>query len=286
MVLLSQLYKKMQTGAMDCNTLFCYYFLMIGFLIKKTIYDLWDNMIRIVALNLGFFVCTVILLLPVLLPNIFGSNLLVIVFAVFGTLICSIYLATAAFTIKSISDYGTFTFKDFLENLKIAWPAGIAMFLFLFIIYIVLSIVIPFYASMSSIVGLMLSALLVWIVIFALLSFQFYLAVYARLGANLTKSFKKCMLISLDNTGMAIFLLIHNILALLISVIFIFMFPGPAGILLYLDEALRLRLLKYDYLEANPEADRKKIPWDALLIDEREKTGNRTLKNFIFPWKD
>ena len=64
------------------------------------------------------------------------------------------------------------------------------------------------------------------------------------------------------------------------------MFPGPVGVLLYLDEALRLRLLKYDYLEANPEADRKKIPWDALLIDEREKTGDRTLKNFIFPWKD
>ncbi|MDR1985520.1 MAG: hypothetical protein LBP88_00935, partial [Treponema sp.] len=59
-----------------------------------------------------------------------------------------------------------------------------------------------------------------------------------------------------------------------------------AGILLYLDEALRLRLLKYDWLEVNSDATLRKIPWDALLIEEREKTGTRSLKNFIFPWKD
>jgi len=259
---------------------------MIGFLIKKTLYDLWDNMFRIVLLNLGFYICTAVPLLPALLPNIIDSSPIVIIFAVLGTLICSIYLSTAALTIKSISDYGNITFKDFFGNLKTALPAGIAMFVFLFIIYVVLTVVIPFYASMASIVGLIISALLVWVVIFAFLSFQFYFSVYARLGAKLIKSLKKCMLISLDNTGMAIFLLIHNILALLISVIFVFMFPGPVGVLLYLDEAIRLRLLKYDYLEANPTANRKKIPWDALLIEEREKTGNRTLRNFIFPWKD
>ena len=94
------------------------------------------------------------------------------------------------------------------------------------------------------------------------------------------------MLISLDNSGLAIFVLLHNFIALLLSVFLAFIFPGPAGALLYLDEALRLRLLKYDWLEANPGADRKKIPWDALLIEEREKTGVRTLKNLIFPWKD
>jgi hypothetical protein len=65
-----------------------------------------------------------------------------------------------------------------------------------------------------------------------------------------------------------------------------FLAPGPAGVLLFLDEGLRLRLLKYDWLEANPDANRRKVPWDALLIEEREKTGTRSFKNFIFPWKD
>ena len=94
------------------------------------------------------------------------------------------------------------------------------------------------------------------------------------------------MLLSMDNSGFSVFLFIHNIIALFLSAVFAFMFPGPVGVLLYIDQALRLRLLKYDWLEANPEANRRKIPWDALLIDEREITGTRTLKNFIFPWKD
>jgi len=272
---------------MDVNALFCYYFPMIGFLIKKTLYDLWDNMFRVVLLNLGFFLCTAILSLPMWFPKILSPNgPLVIVFLVLGTLICSIYLATAALTIKSISDYGNFTFQDFFSNIKKAWPAGIAVFVFVFIIYVMFAVVIPFYASMGSLLGLAVVALLVWVIVFAFLSFQFYFCVYARLGMNIIKSFKKCMLISLDNTGMSIFLIIHNILVLVVSVIFLFMFPGPVGVLLYLDEALRLRLLKYDYLDANPDANRKKIPWDALLIEDREKTGNRTLRNFIFPWKD
>jgi hypothetical protein len=62
--------------------------------------------------------------------------------------------------------------------------------------------------------------------------------------------------------------------------------PGPAGMLLLMDEALRLRLRKYDYLEANPRADRRKIPWKELLEEDVELTGTRTLRNFIFPWKE
>jgi hypothetical protein len=75
------------------------------------------------------------------------------------------------------------------------------------------------------------------------------------------------------------------LILIIISALTAFLIPGPAGILLYLDEALRLRLLKYDWLEAHPDEGRR-IPWDALLIDEREKTGTRSFRNFIFPWKD
>ena len=49
---------------------------------------------------------------------------------------------------------------------------------------------------------------------------------------------------------------------------------------------MKLRLYKYDYLEENPDAKRNDIPWDALLIDERERVGKRTLRGMIFPWKE
>lgn len=260
---------------------------MIGFLIRKTFYDLWDNLFRIVLINIGFLAVTAIpVFLPKLAAKFIESAALDAGLIAVGIIICSIYLSAAAYSLKLISDYGTFGFVDFFKGFKDAWPAGLVMGVFVFVLFIVVSVVIPFYMSIESPVGLFLGMFVFWAVVFALLSFQFYFTVCSRLSTNMIKVFKKCMLISLDNSGLAIFVLLHNFIALLLSVFLAFIFPGPAGALLYLDEALRLRLLKYDWLEANPGADRKKIPWDALLIEEREKTGVRTLKNLIFPWKD
>jgi len=260
---------------------------MIGFLIRKSFYDLWDNMFKIVILNLGFVACTAVpIFLPILANKFFDSAALEIILIAFGILVCSVYLSAAAFSIRAISDYSTFSFGDFFKSFKVSWPAGLVMGGFVFLIFIIVTFVLPFYLTMDPpLAGLALSAVIFWTTIFALLSFQYYFTVYARLGSNIIKSFKKCMLISIDNTGFSIFMILNNLVALIISVLLAFMFPGPVGIILYLDEALRLRLLKYDWLEANPEADRKKIPWDALLIEEREKTGTRSFRNFIFPWK-
>jgi hypothetical protein len=56
--------------------------------------------------------------------------------------------------------------------------------------------------------------------------------------------------------------------------------------LIWLQAGFKLRLLKYDYLENDSDANRKRIPWDALLIDERERVGKRSLRGMIFPWKE
>jgi hypothetical protein len=260
---------------------------MIGFLLKKTFYDLWDNLFRIVAVNFGFLALTAVpVFLPKLAAKFFSSQALEVGLSAFGILICSVYLSTAAHSLKSISDHGSFGFRDFFRGFKIAWPAGLVMGFFVFVVFLIVTIVIPFYIGIESPFGLVVAMIIFWAAIFALLSFQFYFTVCARIGTNLIKAFRKCMIISLDNSGLALFLLLHNIAAMMLSFLLAFMFPGPAGILLYLDEALRLRLLKYDWLDANPGADRRKIPWDAILIEEREKTGTRSLRNFIFPWKD
>jgi len=260
---------------------------MIGFVLRKTLYDLWDNMFKIVVLNLGFItVVSIPIFLPVLAAKYFDSTAMGMALSAFGIFICSVYLASVAVTVKSISNYSSFSFGDFLRNFKTAWPAGLVMSFFVFLLFMVVTVILPFYLGMESPVGIVFAAIIFWVTIFAMLSFQFYFTVYARLGSNIKKSFRKCMIISVDNSGFAFFFFIHNLIVLILSVLFVFLFPGPAGILLYLDEALRLRLLKYDWLEANPDVTRRKIPWDALLIEERDKTGTRSLRNFIFPWKD
>jgi hypothetical protein len=264
---------------------------MIGFFMRKTLYDLWDNMFRVVILNMGFLaVVSIPVFLPVLAAKFFSSVALQMILSAFGILVCSVYLATVARSLTVISDYGSFRSVEFFNNIKAAWPAGIVIGLFVFLLNLIFTVVLPFYLGIESLVGLALAAIVFWATIFALLSLQFYFSVYSRLGSKIFNSIKKCMLISLDNSGFSLFLFLHNVVVFLISAIFVFLFPGPVGVLLCLDEALRLRLLKYDWLDANPEENRsgvrRKIPWDVLLIEEREKTGTRTFRNFIFPWKD
>ena len=257
---------------------------MIGFLLKKNFFDLWDNLFRIALLNLGFIAS---LAVPVFIPTLLESvPVLGIAILVIGVVWCFIYLAAAALCVKSISDYGGFGFADFFNNIKTGWPLGLVMGGLALLCYLLVTVVMNFYLSMGSLVGLLLAAVIFWTLVVAILSFQFFFTVRCRLDTKITKIIRKCFVFFFDNPGYSIFVFLANIVMLVISVFLAFLFPGPAGILLFLDEALRLRLQKYDYLETNPDANRKKIPWDALLIDERERTGTRSLKSFIFPWKD
>jgi hypothetical protein len=257
---------------------------MIGFLIKKTFFDLWDHLFIMVFVNLGFLASAA---LPILVPPLLEFNAILS----FGVLLIGliwffIYLVTASRCLRKISDYGSFGFSDFFQSVKPSIPAGLVMGLIVFILILLITIVIPFYLSLDSIAGVFFSALIFWTLVIGILSLQFYSAASVRLDNNVFKALKKCFLFFFDNTGFSIFSLVHNLALFALSVFLAFLLPGPAGILLYTDEAVRLRLMKYDWLEANPSANRRQIPWDALLIDEREKTGSRSFKNFIFPWKD
>jgi hypothetical protein len=257
---------------------------MIGFLIKKNFFDLWDNLFKVALINLGFIASVAI---PVFIPSLLASvPVLAMIVVFFGILWCLVYLSAASLSLKTISDYSSFGFQDFWANLKLALPAGLALGVFVFLGYILSFFIIPFYLQMNSMIGLLLAAVIFWTLVVAVLSFQFFLAVRARLDTKLFKIIKKCFIFFFDNPGFCVFSCLNNLVMLALSLFLALLFPGPAGILLFLDEAMRLRLLKYDWLEANPDANRRKIPWDALLIEEREKTGTRSLKSFIFPWKD
>jgi hypothetical protein len=64
------------------------------------------------------------------------------------------------------------------------------------------------------------------------------------------------------------------------------MIPGVAGISLSRMDTTKLLMLKYDFLEANPDCTKKDINWEDLLYEERQLVGPRSFKGMIFPWKD
>jgi hypothetical protein len=262
---------------------------MIGFLIKKWFFDLWDNLFKVALINLGFIASIAI---PIFIPSLLeGTPVLFFAVMAIGILWCFVYLSAAALSLKAVSDYSNFGFAEFWANLKAAWPAGLCLGGIAFLILILANLIIPFYLGMNSLLGLFLAAVIFWTIVVAVLSFQYFFPIRTRLDTKPLKIIKKSFVFFFDNPGLCVFSLIACIAIMVLSAFLALLFPGPGGVLLFLDEALRLRLLKYDWLEENPQensspARRRKIPWDALLIDDREKTGTRSLKSFIFPWKD
>jgi uncharacterized membrane protein YesL len=255
---------------------------MFGFLIKKTFYDLWDNLFKIALINLGFL--ALLLAGFILAPLLNAAPLLSMGLMALCLLCCCVYLAASSLCLRALSDYGSFGFADFFHTFSAAWPAGLLLGALCLLGFFLTAMAIPFYFSLGSFAGLLLGCFLLWTMLAATLALQFYLPIRARLDAKLGKVIKKCFLILLDNTPFCILAGAVSVAILTLSLPLFMLLPGPGGLLLFLDEALRIRLLKYDWLEANP--GRKKIPWDLLLEEEREKTGNRSIKGLIFPWKD
>ena len=263
---------------------------MTGFLFKKFFYDLWDNLFFITVLNFGLLVSLflVFLTLQYMFPALTIAGIIVLAVLVFWIFV---YLCAVESVHKEISDYHHPVFADFLANLKGAFLPAAVLFAAAALIFYVLFAAVPAYLSTGSLAGMAAAFFSCWICLFVISSIQFYPAVYYRLGMRPLKCLKKCFLICFDNTGFCFFTLVVNIFFTLLF--------SPCWSLLYLDEALRLRLLKYDWLEAQaaklPENDPplkqgrafgKKIPWNELLAEEKENTGTRNLKAFFLPWKE
>ncbi|MDR0720709.1 MAG: hypothetical protein LBF78_13815, partial [Treponema sp.] len=115
---------------------------MFGFLIKKNFFDLWDNLFRIALLNLGFIAS---MSFPVFVPPLLADIPVLGLFTLLiGILWCFVYLAAAAFALKTVSDYSSFGFGDFFAALKLVWPLGILAGFLVFLVYLLITLVIPF----------------------------------------------------------------------------------------------------------------------------------------------
>ena len=109
---------------------------MIGFLIKKNFFDLWDNLFKVALLNLGFLAS---LAIPVMIPALLGEVPLLGIFFLFvGIIWCFVYLSAAALCLKSVSDYGSFGFSDFFSNIKTGWPLGVVAGILVFFCYLII----------------------------------------------------------------------------------------------------------------------------------------------------
>lgn len=257
---------------------------MIGFFIKKSFFDSWDNLISLILLNLGFVA---------MLSAAYGillsyqvSILLGILLSVTGIELFSVFVGSVSHFTKDFVFYQRPGFKDFGASIKKMWKPSLLLGGILFFLILLIGFVIPFYAGFGTIVGALVVAMLSWFAFFVLIASFYYFPLVAQLDNSGKKALKKCFILVFDNIGFSIFLFFYTLFNSVLSVVTAFLLPGFSSVLMTHQVALKLLMFKYDYLEENPEEDRKKIPWSALFIDEREKVGHRSLKGMIFPWKE
>lgn len=257
---------------------------MFGFLIKKTFFDMWDNLFRVVLMNLGYIICASgIIFLPGLLISITPLSVAVLVLCL---VVLFVYTGGASHVARDITDYGSPGFRDFWNYVKKTALSSVLFSLIAAVHVFVLSYVFPFYGGMKSLVGPLALAFIFWISLLWGLACMHFFPIQSRLDTDIRKIIRKMLLLFFDNTLFSLGLALGVLVILVVSGFTAFLLPGIATILIWLNVALRLRLYKYDYLEKHPDANRRKIPWDALLIDDRERVGKRTLRGMIFPWKE
>lgn len=258
---------------------------MLGFFIKKAFFDGWDNLIVMVLYNLGFVVFLFAFWFSLSLgvtSEILAIALLLIVLFLF-----SLYLGGVSKVTHAFSNYEHDSFYNFKEGIKRNFRHSVLYFLILSLIFLLVFFVMPFYASITSLVGLFITVILFWFVLAFLLSLCYYFPLTEVLpGDRPLKTLKKCFVILLDNFGFSVFFGIYRLVLFVLTIATMGLIPGGAGLALSHQVAIKLIMQKYDYMEANPGVDRKHLPWEDILYEEREKVGPRSLKNMIFPWKD
>jgi hypothetical protein len=257
---------------------------MIGFFIKKAFFDGWDHLFSLILLNLGYVLA---LSIGLVLPGSLGfpgwaSTVLGILSLAAG----AVWWSASVFAMQSVADFGSFHARDIVKHLRQGLAPGLQIGAALVIGWYLLSVGLPFYLSLGGILGALAAGVIFWCFIIVSLALQYYIPLRARLGGGLRKNLRKSFVMFFDNPGFSIFLFLYGAVTLALSLLLAFLLPGFAGLALAQDVALRLRLYKYDWLEANPEANRRKVPWDELLEEDRELVGKRTLKGMFFPWKE
>ncbi|MGL4987337.1 MAG: hypothetical protein ACRC5H_09420 [Treponemataceae bacterium] len=273
---------------------------MLKFLLKKNFYEVWDNLLFFVLSNFFFILLGIgsfFLLSFASIQPVFLILSLFILIPLSMIFICSVNKVTA-----DLSNYKSISIKNLFKNILLVWKFAILFGLFLSVLVVLLFIGIHFYLSLGNFMGLFLSGVLFWFSVIFILAFQWTLPVYAQLDNGFKKSIKKSFILLFDNMWFSIYLFLNNVIffifLLLVSInypffsgllILFLLIPGLTGLLLSVNNALKLRLYKYDWIDAHPNENirtlQKNIPWEDLLKEDEEIVGERTLKNFIFPWR-
>ncbi len=275
---------------------------MFRFLIKKNFCDIWDNLFHLLIVNLftvlSGALCFLVFILASAIP---GPDSIRGLYALLALAFCCVVMSILFFAegdnaLKIASFEGPKLAKYF-KNIIPSIKDGALFGLYLALVIAIALVSMPYYfrvwipadGSKGNLLGLLMMSLVFWFVVISILALQYFLPVRTIMHNNFKKCLKKCYIIFFDNTLFSIGLGLLNLVNIAVMIFSIGILNGPATISVTCMEAMRLRLYKYDWYEVNPgltKEQRKEVPWEDLIANDKKLLGPRHWKSFIFPWKD
>lgn len=256
---------------------------MFGFLIKKAFFDFWDHMGRMLVQN---FVMMALVLLFFFSPRLWGERAdLILITWITLFLVYSLYVGTLYRLQKAVSDNQGEEQVSLRQALREAALPSLGYWFLMSLMGVSVVVGLRFYMNLGSVWGVIAATILFWMMLILFFAFQFFFPVYNRLQPRFFSALKKSLIIFLDNPLHSLLIILWGLLLSVVSFFLMFFMPGPSGITLWFDESVRMLLKKYDYLDENPEANPRHIPWRIITHSDRETLGTRTIKSTIFPWK-
>jgi len=258
---------------------------MLGFAIKKTFFDLWDNLFFAMAVNLLYTLAA--LGLTSLAYTVGGTGILAaLTIWPMPLLATAILGGIATFWARDIAVSGTARFSDVLTRLGESWKVSLVFGAAWLVVGLGLYSGVGFYTQINPILGFVFGVIMVWILFF-LGGLGMYLpGLNAQIEPKIGKLFRKSLLVFIANPLTSLVMVLVLAVSLVLTVFTFGFFPGIIGISLWFQVCFKFILAKLEWIEANPEADRKHVPWKVILQEDMERIGPRSLKSLLFPWKD
>lgn len=260
---------------------------MIWFLIKKNFWDGWENIGKIVVPNLMSLAVVLLMAAGYHFGFSYNPYSLIFIYAmiIIGIALIVVFESAFAENAKLISNFETAKISGYFSQLGKAFKENFKFGLVIGFLIVSAVIGVPLYIHMDSFYGVGLGMVLLLFVCIMMLALQWFIPLKTLLNIDSKKAYKKCFVVLFDNFGFSVFMELYCILFFVMSIVTCSTMPGSCGILLARINALRLRLLKYDWLDQHPDLkdikNRKNIPWDALIREDKAMLGKKGFKDLF-----
>jgi hypothetical protein len=255
---------------------------MIKFTLLKSFFDAWDNLLWLVIANITLLILVVgFFWVLAVLPFLGWMYYLCFILGIF---IIGFFTGGIMMMGAEAVQYKKPGIRTFFSAYALYWKEILIFSLVLIVLERLIFLVIPYYFLQGSLISLVIGTLLAWMTIILSFCTLFFLPVSFQLNRKIKKSIRICLTLVFDNTAFCLVLGLFVVILAAMSSLTVTILPGLFGICILVNSAVKIRLLKYDYLEKNK--DTVKVPWLTVLEDEVKLVGKRTIRNMIFPWKE